>query len=102
MNLYSPISQHQIGYPQVGHCANALVISGFATTILGEDTMEIGDDIFGDRDNLEPCERSAKQGGYLREFLASSSRFTSSSRVINAIHSETYPSGRCRNIAVPT
>ena len=99
MKSYLPIGQHQIGYPQVWQRANSLAISGFAMTISGRDVIgicgDISGDISGDRGNLESREHSVKQGSR-RDALTSVSRF------ISAINPETYPSGRYRQLAVPT
>ncbi|MFM7603476.1 MAG: hypothetical protein ACKO7R_20105 [Pseudanabaena sp.] len=99
MKFYLSIGQHQIGYHQVWQRANSLAISGFAMTILGRNAIRIsGDiygDIYGDRGNLESPEHSTKQGTR-RDALNGVSRF------ISAINPETYPSGRYRQIAVPT
>ena len=99
MKSYLSIGQHQIGYPQVWQRANSLAISGFAMTILGGDAIGICGDIYGDisgdRGNLESREHSTKQD-LRRDALTSVRRF------ISAINPETYPSGRYRQIAVPT
>ncbi|WP_126387233.1 hypothetical protein [Pseudanabaena sp. ABRG5-3] len=99
MKFYLSIGQHQIGYHQVWQRANSLAISGFAMTISGRNSIGICGDIYGDisgdRENLESPEHSTKQGSR-RDALTSVSRF------ISAINPETYPSGRYRQIAVPT
>ena len=99
MKSYLPIGQHQIGYPQVWQRANTLAISGFVMTILDRDSIGICGDIYGDisgdRRNLESSNHSVNKGSR-RDALTSISRF------ISAINPETYPSGRFRQIAVPT
>jgi hypothetical protein len=99
MKSYLPIGQHQIGYPQVWQRANSLAISGFVMTILDRDSIGICGgiygDISGDRRNLESPDHSDNKGSR-RDALISISRF------ISAINPETYPSGRYRQIAVPT
>ncbi|WP_271252453.1 hypothetical protein [Pseudanabaena sp. Chao 1811] len=95
MKFYLSIGQHQIGYHQVWQRANFLAISGFAMTISDRDAIGICGDIFGDRGNLESPEHSTKQD-LRRDALTTVSRF------ISAINPETYPSGRYRQIAVPT
>ncbi|MEA5477448.1 hypothetical protein VB774_07425 [Pseudanabaena galeata UHCC 0370] len=99
MKSYLPIGQHQIGYPQVWQRANTLAISGFAMTIGRQDAIGICGDIFGDisgdRRNLESPDHSVNKGSR-RDVL------TSLSRLISAINPETYPSGRYRQIAIPT
>jgi hypothetical protein len=99
MKSYLPIGQHQIGYPQVWQRANTLAISGFVMTIGSQDAIGICGgiygDISGDRRNLESPDHSDNKGSR-RDALTSISRF------ISAINPETYPSGRYRQIAVPT
>ncbi|WP_434687308.1 hypothetical protein [Pseudanabaena minima] len=103
MKFYLSIGQHQIGYHQVWQRANFLAISGFAMTISDRDAIGICGDIYGDiscnilgdRGNLESPEHSTKQGSR-RDALTSVSRF------ISAINPETCPSGRYRQVAVPT
>ncbi|PZV19463.1 MAG: hypothetical protein DCF20_00125 [Pseudanabaena sp.] len=95
MKFYSPIGQHQIGYPQVWQRANCLAVSRFVATILGRD-IELYGDVFGDRENLVSPAHPAKQDLRIDTFNSISS--------FNAfINPETYPlSGRYRHIAVPT
>jgi hypothetical protein len=99
MKSYLSIGQHQIGYPQVWQRANILEISGFVMTILDRDSIGICGDIYGDisgdRRTLKSPNHSVKKGSR-RDALTSISRF------ISAINPETYPSGRYRQIAVPT
>ena len=99
MKSHLPIGQHQIGYPQVWQRANSLAISGFAMTIGSQDAIGISGgiygDISGDRRNLESPNHSVNKGSR-RDALTIISRF------ISAINPETYPSGRYRQIAVPT
>ena len=99
MKSYLPIGQHQIGYSQAWQRANSLAISGFVMTILDRDSIGICGgiygDISGDRRNLKSPNHSVKKGSR-RDALTSISRF------ISAINPETYPSGRYRQIAVPT
>ncbi|MBD2319039.1 acylphosphatase [Phormidium tenue] len=99
MKSHLSIGQHQSGYPQVWQRANTLAISGFVMNILDRDSIGICGDIYGDisgdRRNLESPDYSDNKGSR-RDALTSVSRF------ISAINPETYPSGRYRQIAIPT
>lgn len=99
MKFYLSIGQYQI--PQDWQQTYFLAISDLVMTILDRDGIGIFGDIYGDRGNLESLNHSTKPDSW-RDVLTVVSEFTSVSRFISAINPETYPSGRYRQIAVPT